>query len=82
MKISTLIIVIIFIATTLVVGLSIFNAINYYKIFDTEEPSPTISSSAAKIYFGLNIAVGVINFGIWLWCIYKFLPKERITPVF
>ncbi len=82
MEISRLMVVLIFLITTAVVTTCIFNAIIYHEIYNNEEPDPTISYNTAKIYFGLNIGIGAVTFMLWLWSIYKMLPKFKIKPIF
>ena len=75
MKLSWLPIVLIFFITTAVVVLCIFNSIIYYEIYNNKEPDPTISYTTAKIYFGINIGVGVVVFMLWFWSLYKIFSK-------
>jgi hypothetical protein len=81
MEISRLTVFLIFLITTAVVTICVFNSIIYYEIFNNEEPDPTISYNTAKIYFGINIGVGAITFMLWLWSIYKMIPKSKISPI-
>ena len=79
MKITRFELFIVFIITTLVVALCVFNSIIYYKIFENDEPNPNVSHRAAKFYFGFNVGIGAITFILWCWSIYKMLPERRIT---
>ncbi len=82
MEISKLTVVLIFLITTAVVTICIFNSVIYYEIFNNEEPDPTISYNTAKIYFGINIGVGVITFMLWLWSIFKYFGKSKMISSF
>jgi hypothetical protein len=81
MEISYLTVFLIFLITTAVVTVCVFNSIIYYEIFNNNEPDPTISFNTAKIYFGINVGVGAVVFGLWLWSIYKMLPSAKFIAV-